>query len=258
MSEQVRDDIRLLGRILGRVIAEQEGEDVFELVESTRRLAFGVARGEEKAEALLATFRTIDENRINLVARSFSHFALMANIAEDLDDETALAAREDAGAQAPDASLHGVLGKLKAAKDIKTSVQERIVALLRERHSILAQPQTARREARLAEIEREAHLRMTILWQTALIRIARPQIEDEVNVGLRYFKRSLLEQVPAINRDTIAGLRDVFGASVPNRQVVRTGSWIGGDHDGNPYVTGDTLTYATRQAADTILEYYVD
>ncbi|WP_224758462.1 phosphoenolpyruvate carboxylase, partial [Corynebacterium stationis] len=114
MSEQVRDDIRLLGRILGRVIAEQEGEDVFELVESTRRLAFGVARGEEKAEALLATFRTIDENRINLVARSFSHFALMANIAEDLDDETALAAREDAGAQAPDASLHGVLGKLKA------------------------------------------------------------------------------------------------------------------------------------------------
>src|SRR5699024_7357766 len=56
----------------------------------------------------------------------------------------------------------------------------------------------------------------------------------------------------------IAGLRDVFGASVPNRQVVRTGSWIGGDHDGNPYVTGDTLTYATRQAADTILEYYVD
>ena len=192
MSEQVRDDIRLLGRILGRVIAEQEGEDVFELVESTRRLAFGVARGEEKAEALLATFRTIDENRINLVARSFSHFALMANIAEDLDDETALAAREDAGAQAPDASLHGVLGKLKAAKDIKTSdvtrildaaqvspvftahptetrrrtvfdVQERIVALLRERHSILAQPQTARREARLAEIEREAHLRMTIL-----------------------------------------------------------------------------------------------
>ena len=287
MSEQVRDDIRLLGRILGRVIAEQEGEDVFELVESTRRLAFGVARGEEQAEALLATFRNIDENRINLVARAFSHFALMANIAEDLDDEAALTAREDAGAQAPDASLHGVLAKLEAAKDVSTSdvtrildaavvspvfsahptetrrrtvfdVQKRIVALLRERHSILALPTNARREARLREIEREAHLRMTILWQTALIRIARPQIEDEVNVGLRYFKRSLLEQVPAINRDTIAGLRNVFGASVPNRQVVRTGSWIGGDHDGNPYVTGETLTYATQKAADTVLEYYVN
>src|SRR5699024_2734939 len=66
------------------------------------------------------------------------------------------------------------------------------------------------------------------------------------------------EQVPAINRDTIAGLRNVFGASVPNRQVVRTGSWIGGDHDGNPYVTGETLTYGTQKAADTVLEYYVN
>jgi len=287
MSEQVRDDIRLLGRILGQVIAEQEGEDVYELVESTRRLAFGVARGEEDAEALLSAFRAVDENKINLVARSFSHFALMANIAEDLDDESALAAREDEGAPAPDASLEAVLAKLQAAGDISTSditrvldtaqvspvftahptetrrrtvfdVQARIIALLRERHGILAQPQTTRRKARLAEIEREAHLRMTILWQTALIRIARPQIEDEVNVGLRYFKRSLLEQVPAINRDTIAGLREAFGSAVPNRQVVRTGSWIGGDHDGNPYVTGDTLRYATRRTADTVLEYYVD
>ena len=114
MSEQVRDDIRLLGRILGRVIAEQEGEDVFELVESTRRLAFGVARGEEDAEALLSAFRAVDENKINLVARSISHFALMANIAEDLDDESALAAREDEGAPAPDASLE--------AKDICSEI----------------------------------------------------------------------------------------------------------------------------------------
>lgn len=101
MSDQVRDDIRLLGRILGRVIAEQEGEDVYELVEDTRRRAFAVARGEEDAEALLATFRSVDEHKINLVARSFSYFALMANIAEDLDDETALAEREDAGEAAP-------------------------------------------------------------------------------------------------------------------------------------------------------------
>lgn len=287
MSEQVRDDIRLLGRILGRVITEQEGEDVFELVESTRQLAFGVARGEEDAQALLRTFRTVDEQKINLVARAFSHFALMANIAEDLDDETALAAREDLGEKAPDASLDGVLAKLAATDSVGAGdvlrvlenaqvspvftahptetrrrtvfdVQKRLIALLKERHRILALPLTPRCEARLEAIEREAHLRMTMLWQTALIRIARPTIEDEVNVGLRYFKLSLLEQVPAINRDTVAGLRKVFGAAVPNRQVVRTGSWIGGDHDGNPFVTGDTLTYATRKAADTVLKYYVD
>lgn len=285
MTEQVRDDIRFLGRILGRVIAEQEGEDVFELVESTRQLAFGVARGDEDAEALLATFRGVDENKINLVARSFSHFSLMANIAEDLDDEAALAALEDEGSQAPDASLQGALAKLRAdgtvsPGDVATmldnaqvspvftahptetrrrtvfDVQSRIVALLRERRGILAQPRTPRRDARLTQIEREAHLRMTLLWQTALIRIARPRIEDEVNVGLRYFRLSLLDEVPAINRDTIAGLRELFGAGVPDRPLVRTGSWIGGDHDGNPFVTGETLTYATQAAADTVLDYY--
>lgn len=285
MTEQVRDDIRYLGRILGRVIAEQEGEDVYELVESTRQLAFGVARGDEDAEALLAAFRGVDENKINLVARSFSYFSLMANIAEDLDDEAALAAREDEGSQAPDASLQGALAKLKAdgtvsPGDVATmlenaqvspvftahptetrrrtvfDVQSRIVALLRERRGILAQPRTPRRDARLTHIEREAHLRMTLLWQTALIRIARPRIEDEVNVGLRYFRLSLLDEVPAINRDTIAGLRELFGEGVPDQQIVRTGSWIGGDHDGNPFVTGATLTYATRAAADTVLDYY--
>ena len=287
MSDQVRDDIRLLGRILGRVIAEQEGEDVYELVEDTRRRAFAVARGEEDPESLLAIFRTVDEHKINLVARSFSYFALMANIAEDLDDETALAQREDAGQAAPDASLDGVLAKLReadsvtpgdVAKMLRTAqvspvltahptetrrrtvfdVQKRIIHLLRERHGLLAAPETPRRCNRLSEIEREIHLRMTLLWQTALIRIARPQIEDEVNVGLRYFKLSLLEEVPAINRDVLAGLREVFGAEVPSTQIVRTGSWIGGDHDGNPFVTGETLTYATRKAADTVLGHYVE
>ncbi|MDO5455043.1 MAG: phosphoenolpyruvate carboxylase [Corynebacterium sp.] len=287
MSDQVRDDIRLLGRILGRVIAEQEGEDVYELVEDTRRRAFAVARGEEDPESLLAIFRTVDEHKINLVARSFSYFALMANIAEDLDDETSLAQREDAGQAAPDASLDGVLAKLReadsvtpgdVAKMLRTAqvspvltahptetrrrtvfdVQKRIIHLLRERHGLLAAPETPRRRNRLSEIEREIHLRMTLLWQTALIRIARPQIEDEVNVGLRYFKLSLLEEVPAINRDVLAGLREVFGAEVPSTQIVRTGSWIGGDHDGNPFVTGETLTYATRKAADTVLGHYVE
>lgn len=287
MSDQVRDDIRLLGRILGRVIAEQEGEDVYELVEGTRRLAFAVARGEEDAEALLATFRTVDEHKINLVARAFSHFALMANIAEDLDDETALAEQEDAGEAAPAASLAGVLAKLRAADSVTPGevaqllrtaqvspvltahptetrrrtvfdVQKRIIHLLRERHGLGGAPETPRRRSRLAEIEREIKLRMTLLWQTALIRIARPEIEDEVNVGLRYFKLSLLEEVPAINRDTLAGLREVFGPEVPDTHIVRTGSWIGGDHDGNPFVTGETLTYATRKAADTVLGHYVE
>ncbi|MFR9871838.1 phosphoenolpyruvate carboxylase, partial [Corynebacterium striatum] len=85
--DQVREDIRLLGRVLGRVLAQQEGEDVFELVESTRKMAFNVAHGNAKPEDLVAVFRDLDINKANLVARAFSYFALLANLAEDLADE---------------------------------------------------------------------------------------------------------------------------------------------------------------------------
>lgn len=84
----VKDDIRLLGRVLGRVIAQQEGEGVYELVESTRRLAFDVAHGDASAEDLLAVFRDLDITKANLVARAFSYFALLANLVEDLADES--------------------------------------------------------------------------------------------------------------------------------------------------------------------------
>lgn len=287
MTEQVRDDIRLLGRLLGQVIAEQEGEDVFELVENTRQRAFGVARGDVDASDLLAMFRDVDENKVNLVARAFSHFALMANIAEDIDDENVRAELESAGEDAPDASLEGVLDKLAAdekvtagdvsavLRDAQVSpvltahptetrrrtvfdVQKRIIRLMRQRHQILPRPETPRTRAQLAEIEREIHLRLTMLWQTALIRVARPRIEDEVDVGLRYFKLSLLDQIPAINRDTQEGLRKIFGEELPEVSLVRPGTWIGGDHDGNPFVTGSTLEYATTKAAETVLDYYVD
>ena len=102
--EVVREDIRFLGRVLGRVIAQQEGEDVFDLVESTRRMAFDVAHGDAKPEDLVAIFRDLDITKVNLVARAFSYFALIANLAEDLDDESV---------DAP-VSLRKTFAKLKA------------------------------------------------------------------------------------------------------------------------------------------------
>ena len=90
-ADHVREDIRLLGRVLGRVLAEQEGQEIFDLVESTRRTAFDIAHGDATPEDLLAVFRDMDIPKVNLVARAFSHFALLANLVEDLDDEKAAA-----------------------------------------------------------------------------------------------------------------------------------------------------------------------
>ena len=262
--DHVREDIRLLGRVLGRVIAQQEGEDVYELVEATRRMAFDVAHGDASPADLMAIFRDLDITKTNLVARSFSYFALIANLAEDLADESVEApvslrktfaklkeegvAASAAAAVIRDAQVAPVLTAHPTETRRRTvfDTQTRIKQLLKEAH----------RGGDMEAIEKEMYLRMTLLWQTALIRIARPTLEDEVDVGLRYYKLSLLEQVPALNRAIRHGMRDTFGLQLPDAAVVRPGSWIGADHDGNPYVNEQTLTYATRKAATTILRYY--
>ncbi|MDK6806279.1 phosphoenolpyruvate carboxylase [Corynebacterium sp. HMSC078C09] len=264
--EQVREDIRFLGRVLGRVIAQQEGEDVFELVESTRRMAFDVAHGDAKPEDLVAIFRDLDITKVNLVARAFSYFALIANLVEDLDDESVeapvslrktFAKLKEEGVTPTDASsvIRGAhVAPVLTAHPTETrrrtvfDTQTRIKTLLKESH----------RGGDMAAIEKEMYLRMTLLWQTALIRIARPTLEDEIDVGLRYYKLSLLDQVPALNRAIRHAMRETFGQQLPDSPVVRPGSWIGGDHDGNPYVDEHTLTYATRKAAATVLQYYAD
>lgn len=263
-TDQVREDIRLLGRVLGRVIAQQEGEDVFELVEATRRMAFDIAHGDAKPTDLMGIFRDLDITKTNLVARSFCYFALIANLAEDLADESVeapvslrktFAKLKDAGVTGADAAAvvrNAKVAPVLTAHPTETrrrtvfDTQNRIKQLLKESHH----------GGDMARIEREMYLRITLLWQTALIRIARPTLEDEVDVGLRYYKLSLLEQVPALNRAIRHNMRDTFGMQVPDVPVVRPGSWIGGDHDGNPYVNARTLTYATRNAAKTVLRFY--
>lgn len=265
-ADHVREDIRLLGRVLGRVLAEQEGQEIFDLVESTRRTAFDVAHGDAAPEDLLAVFHDMDITKMNLVARAFSHFALLTNLVEDLDDEkaaapvslrTSFAHLKDSGVDAdkvaelisgaqvaPVLTAHPTETRRRTVFDTQTHIKH----LLSELHA----------GADPAAIEREMELRMTLMWQTALIRIARPRLEDEIDVGLRYYKLSLLEQIPALNRAIRYELRDTFDRDLALTPVVRPGSWIGGDHDGNPYVNAKTLTYATRRAADTVLGYYVD
>ncbi|MCP1387770.1 phosphoenolpyruvate carboxylase [Corynebacterium sp. TA-R-1] len=265
-ADHVREDIRLLGRVLGRVIAKQEGQEIFDLVESTRRAAFDISHGDAVPEDLLAVFHDMDITKMNLVARAFSHFALLANLVEDLDDEKAAApvslrtsfahlkesgvdadkvAELISGAQvSPVLTAHPTETRRRTVFDTQTHIKR----LLSELHA----------GADPAVIEREMELRMTLMWQTALIRIARPRLEDEIDVGLRYYKLSLLEQIPALNRAIRYELRDTFERDLELTPVVRPGSWIGGDHDGNPYVNADTLTYATRRAADTVLSHYID
>nr|WP_242516561.1 phosphoenolpyruvate carboxylase [Corynebacterium mendelii] len=285
VNDQLREDIRHLGRILGNVIAEQEGEDIFALVEQARRRAFGVSLGGEDLSTLNELLAGRPTEQLLPVVRAFSHFALLVNLAEDLSDESERQKGLDAGEMPKDSTLAATWIKLKNA-DISGEevtrmiegaeiapvltahptetrrrtvfdVQKDITRLMIERHSILSRPENARTRPRLEKIDRALRRTITVLWQTALVRVARPRIEDEVEVGLRYYKLSLLQTIPRINQDVSRELRDRFGPQVPKSAVIKPGSWIGGDHDGNPYVTADTLHYATTRAAQTVLRHYI-
>ncbi|QNQ90275.1 phosphoenolpyruvate carboxylase [Corynebacterium poyangense] len=282
--DQVTEDIRYLGSVLGSIIAEQEGEDTFNLVESARTLAFDIARGRRSMSDLVEMFRDIDPRRANPVIRAFSTFALMSNLVEDLHDERMRIAQLDEGVVAPDSTLEATWTKFKAAgitadqvRDVLSraqvapvltahptetrrrtvfDAQKHISELMVQRHELMTGSPSPRIAAQIESIERDIRRRMTILWQTALIRVARPRIEDEIEVGLRYYTLSLLQEIPALNADVMKYVRDSYGQDVPERAVLRPGSWIGGDHDGNPYVTADTLRYAVNRAAHTVLKYY--
>lgn len=279
------EDIRYLGRILGEVIYEQEGEEVFNLVETARRTAFKLHRGEAEITDLTGLFHDIDPQDANPVIRAFTHFALLANLAEDLHEELNIEARLDAGEPAQDSTLEATWKKLEqhkvSAADIRSlmetlevvpvltahptetrrrtvfDVQKHIAAAMRTRHEILGVPENARTEQKLAAVEKDIRRRILTLWQTALIRMNRPDIRDEVEVGLRYYQLSLLDSVPRLNREVQQHLRELGGTNAPAVPAIRMGSWIGGDHDGNPYVTEETLRYASDRAAGTILRHYL-
>ncbi|WP_446664162.1 phosphoenolpyruvate carboxylase [Flexivirga sp. B27] len=279
-SEPLREDIRLLGGILGEVIRDQEGEQVLELVEEARTRAFAVRRREEHRDEFAAIFDDLPTKDAMKVVRAFSLFALLANLAEDLHRERRRAMHVNAGEPPIDGSLAATFGKLDEAKLTDDTVRDAlggatVVPVItahptetRRRTVIQTQARIKevmrRREqgnlsdAELASGERVIRLQILTLWQTALIRLRRVDITDEIEVGLRWFEASLFEVMPQLN----ARVRDELEARYPTAQVakepvLRAGSWIGGDRDGNPNVTADVVSTASGRAAQTAIQHYL-
>lgn len=279
-SEPLREDIRLLGGILGEVIRDQEGEDVLELVEEARTRAFAVRRHEEHRDEFAAIFDELPTKQAMKVVRAFSLFALLANLAEDLHRERRRAMHVDAGEPPQDGSLAATFTKLDdAALDDATvrdalggatvvpvitahptetrrrtvfQTQSRIKEVMRQRE------QGTLTEAEEARVQRVIRLQILTLWQTALVRLQRVAITDEIEVGLRWFEESLFEVMPQLN----ARVRDELGARYPSADVakepvLRAGSWIGGDRDGNPNVNADVVSTASGRAAQTAIQHYL-
>jgi len=278
-TEPMRDDIRLLGTILGDTVREQNGDEVFALVERARVESFRVRRSEiERAEAA-RTFEGIDIHQAIPVIRAFSHFALLANVAEDIHRERRRAIHLAAGDPPQDSTLAATYLKLDAA-DLDASTVAAALAGALVSPVITAHPTETRRRTvfdtqhritqlmRLharghihtddgRDIEVELRRRVLTLWQTALIRLSRLQISDEIAVGLRYYSAAFFEVMPKVNAEVREALRSRWpDADLLPEPILRPGSWIGGDRDGNPNVTADVVRLATGSAAYTALGHY--
>ncbi|MGG7099709.1 phosphoenolpyruvate carboxylase [Rhodococcus sp. 24CO] len=279
-TEPLREDIRLLGGILGQIVREQAGDTVFDLVERARVESFRVRRSEIDRAELVSLFAGVSTADAIPVIRAFSHFALLANLAEDIHRERRRAIHINAGEPPRDSTLAATYSKLDGADISAATVEEalrgalvspvitahptetrrrtvfetqsRITELMRYRE------RTALSVGETAEVDLDLRRQILTLWQTALIRLSRLRIQDEIEVGLRYYDAALFEVIPKINAEVRKALRGRWPeADLLREPILRPGSWIGGDRDGNPYVTGEIVHRATTRAAATAIEHHL-
>jgi phosphoenolpyruvate carboxylase len=277
-TEPMREDIRLLGAILGDTVREQNGDAIFDLVERARVESFRVRRSEIDRAELAELFDGIDAATAIPVIRAFTHFALLANVAEDIHRERRRAIHVAAGEPPQRSSLAATYLKLDAADLDASAVVDALTGALVS-PVITAHPTETRRRTifdtqhRITELMRlraagmtdagehsidfELRRQILMLWQTALIRLSRLKIQDEIETGLRYYPAAFFEVIPRVNAEVRQALRARWPeAELLAEPILRPGSWIGGDRDGNPNVTADVVRLATGSAAYTAFAHY--
>jgi phosphoenolpyruvate carboxylase len=277
------EDIRLLGRLLGEVIREQEGADTFDLVERIRKLSVSFRRHADQAadRELKSLLKSLTGAQAVRVIRAFTYFSHLANLAEDRHHlrrrqvheragdtqegsiEVALARLRWAGIQPRTISqtlAHSYLSPVLTAHP--TEVQRKsildaerdLARLLTERDEIRARalPRDALAPRELAANEAQMRARVLQLWQTRLLRFTKLTVADEVETALSYYEATFLREIPRL----YGQLEQELGQQ-PVASFLRMGQWIGGDRDGNPNVTAETLEYALRRQCEVALRYYL-
>lgn len=281
-------DIRLLGRILGDVIREQEGVAAYDLVEQVRKLSVAFRRDadHEADKALKKLLKGLTGDQTVSVIRAFTYFSHLANLAEDRHHIRRRAVHERAGS-AQEGSIEVALARLRwagiaprtVAQTLATSyvapvltahptevqrksildAEREIALLLTQRDDIQARAQLYNSAKdtltprELATNEAQLRARVAQLWQTRLLRYSKLTVADEIENALSYYEYTFLHEIPKI----YAELERELGGNQPVASFLRMGQWIGGDRDGNPNVSADTLVLALRRQAEVALRHYL-
>jgi phosphoenolpyruvate carboxylase len=265
----LRRDVRSLGKLLGRVMVEQEGKRLFNVVEELRHL---LIRHREQAR-LEASANFVDPQMVKArdaiagldvadayrITKAFSIYFELTNLAEtNHRKRRRRAAKLHTEQPALAGSFHGTLQRLRAAgisaKDaLKALHQVKVVPVFTAHPTEVARRTVLLKRGRItqqlasldhlplpaadaAEHEALIHAEITSLWQTDEVRVERPLVTDEIRMGLDVYPMSIFESLPRVYEEIADSFREVYGVALDVRElpeVIAFGSWIGGDRDGN-------------------------
>jgi phosphoenolpyruvate carboxylase len=281
---RLREEIRLLGRILGDTVRDQEGVDVFDLVERIRQTSIRFHRDEDRVarrelELMLDSMSTAETVRI---VRAFSYFSHLANIAEDQNNIRQMRAQNSVG------NVGTLARTLAHAREAGISADQlrRFFGTAQVSPVLTAHPTEVRRKSTIdremeiaALLDRRERMHLTAeefeaseeqlrravltLWQTNLLRRTKLTVLDEVANGLSFYDYTFLHEVPRLHcalEDRLHAenaLGDT-GAREELASFLRMGSWIGGDRDGNPFVTAEVMRGTLRLQATRVLRFYLE
>jgi phosphoenolpyruvate carboxylase len=283
-DEPLKEDIRLLGRLLGDVLRDQEGEEVFAVVETVRQTAVRFRRWDDPAAGaeLTALLKKLSRNQTISVVRAFSYFSHLANIAEDQHHIRRRRAHLLRGAKAHPSTVGFALERIKDAgvdrHTVETFMRDALISPVLTAHptevqrkSILdAEHDIARllAERDLPQTPKEAkrnlqllQARIATLWQTRMLRYEKLTVADEIENALSYYRMTFLRELPALYDDIgeeLAAHFDVDPTQLEDATYMQMGSWIGGDRDGNPNVNAGTMERALVRQATTVFDFYLD
>jgi len=277
----LRNEIRALGGILGEIIQELAGRDVFALEEDVRHLSKARRQGEPGAEErLLEHVRALTPEQARAVSRAFTIFFALANLAEDRHRARVLRERELA--RSPHPRSESVQDAVEILRDrgwnpesIASLLDDLDIELVFTAHPTEAQRRTLRAGLRrirnllaeldapgmlpreVARIEGLLRAELAVLWHTDLVSPRRPTVLEEVQRGL-FFMGTLWEVVPRLHHDLRLALATFFpGEHLAIPAFLHFGSWIGGDRDGNPFVTSEVTARTLGQLRQKAVELHL-
>ncbi len=286
-DEPLRRDIDLLGRVLGRVIVEQEGEGLLGTEEEIRALCKRLRFRYEPDldERLRGRIERMKPWELGRIVRAFSVYFQLVNVAERYH-RIRRGRQYDAAENGPQrASVKSALGKLARGEEegagsweslgrvldgmdlslvLTAHPTETLRVRVRRKHFRVAKILDRLDQNRLtprekATAEEELAEEITLLWQTDELRAQRPDVEGEIHRTLTFFEDSLIEATLEVYRRFEDELRHLFPEDRASLgPVMRFGSWVGGDQDGNPYVKSETMLTALRLQRDLIINRHRD